>query len=197
MHKRLTVRLVAASALICLVESGFAANLVTNPDFDTDVSGWSPQVNATSSVTWAASPNRVGSPGSGSAAAANTGSAFTVIRLTQCVSTGITPGTIYDVGAWMRVNTAESGVVGADAFVSFFSAAGCGGNVLSTIATSTAQLPMDTWVLRTASGAAPPSAASAEIFLEVFQQSAGTYPFRSYFDGVLFGPDVLFANGFE
>jgi hypothetical protein len=114
-------RLLSACAglvLWCSAASASAQNLLTNPNFDTDLSGWS--------VFGAVFDGTAGSPTPGSAkfTASVAGTNATIFSgLTQCVS-GIVAGTSYDVSGQLRLSSAPPGGT-AFVAVAWYTGAAC------------------------------------------------------------------------
>lgn len=163
-----------------------AQNLVTNPDFNTDATGWTP-TSAEMSITWAAL-DAYGSGTSGSGLVTNSFSTAANAGVTQCINTPLTDGASYDVGAWIRVPSGQTGTGAAGLFAWFHSGAACGGAQIGTLSVSYLPPPTDSWTLSTATGAAPAGTQSVTIYLNVNKMSdAGTL--GAYFDGVRFGPN--------
>jgi hypothetical protein len=137
--------------LLCSAASASAQNLLTNPNFNTDLSGW----NAFGAVF----DGSAGSPSPGSAqfggSLAGTNATISV-GLEQCVS-GIVAGNTYDISGQLRVSSAPSGG-NARVAVSWYSGAGC----TSGISTRTASgVSAATFQQSSGSFVAPAGAVSA------------------------------------
>jgi hypothetical protein len=187
------LRLAAVFGLLALVLAGAAsaqhrhqsefgaprpANLLTNPSFDKDLSGWSvPGIEA----GWQA-VDADGSPSSGSLRAvfpANSGGA---LFIKQCVA--VTAGVSYDLSLKMRASDADPGVgvVVAD----FFASTDCSGSFLSpSIEVRQLQSPQ-VFATNHTPGVAPAGAQSALVWLGGSQAPDGTANTIEY-DDVYFG----------
>ncbi len=164
-----------------------AQNLVTNPDFNTDVSGWAPG----GIVTLTHSPlDAFGSPTSGSGWLLNPSPTPYNAGALQCIDTPLTGGASYDIGAWIRVPSGQTGTGTAGLFAWFHSGAACGGSQIGTLEISPyLPPPTDSWTLSTATGAAPAGTLSVTVYLNVLKTSTDSGSFGAYFDGVRFGPN--------
>lgn len=186
---------------------GCAQNLVTNGDFDSDTSTWTPLITETD---FSHNPNidadGNGSSGSGQLANLATnewGAAWTW----QCITTGISGGANYDWGAKVRFDTEniQDGYGRANVLAKFYSTSNCSGtfddgettdNVLSS--------NTDVWIQnQVLDFTAPPGAASVRLQLFTGKlDDLGTI--TANFDNVVFGlagilfPEGhLFSDGFE
>lgn len=178
----------AAITLAVVVVGGAtlsAQNLVTNAGFDTDVSGWPPA----GIMTFTHSPlDAYGSPTSGSGWLLNPSPTPYNSGALQCINTPLTDGASYDVGAWIRVPSGQTGTGTAGLFAWFHSGAACGGSQIGTLAISPyLPPPTDSWTLRTATGVAPAGTLSVTIYLNILKTSTDSGSFGAYFDGVRFG----------
>ncbi len=118
--------------VLALVAPASAYNLVNNPSFAGNTNGWSVAGN----VTFDASNDATGAPGSGSAQSAFVaGGASTQLALSQCIVTG--PGG-YTLGGKVLIPNGQA--VGGQGLVtvSFFSAPGCSTGLLGSSFLSTA-----------------------------------------------------------
>jgi hypothetical protein len=109
----------AGVLLLLLASPMFAFNLVTNPSFNGNLTGW----NLNPSTTFDSSNDATGMPGSGSARLAfAAGGASTTVAVDQCITTG--PGT-YTLGGKVLIPNGQS--VGGSGIitVSFFSGGNC------------------------------------------------------------------------
>lgn len=112
------VSVCAGLALLVSAGSASAQNLLTNPDFTTDLSGWN--------TFGAVFDGSAGSPTPGSAqfsgSIASTNSTI-FVSLVQC-ATGIVPGNTYDLSGQLRLTSAPAGGT-ANVAVAWYSDAGC------------------------------------------------------------------------
>jgi hypothetical protein len=115
-------RLLSACAclglLLASARPASAQNLLANPDFNTDLSGWN-TFGAVFDGT-AGSPSPGSAQFSGSIAGTN---ASIFVSLAQCV-TGIVPGNTYDLSGQLRLTSAPAGGT-VFAAVAWYSDAGC------------------------------------------------------------------------
>jgi len=94
-------------AALCIASLGVApavrsANLLSNPDFDTDLTGW--YGDGTAFLEWT-SDDQAGNPASGSAHAVNPGPGLATIDH-ECIP--IEGATTYAAHAWVRINAGNS-----------------------------------------------------------------------------------------
>lgn len=154
------------AALILVPVAARAQNLLVNPGFDTDFSGW----NSNIAASWDGTMDAGGSAASGSVHVEVTlGPTVTSNGgVSQCV-TGIVPGTSYDFAG--QVFLSESPGSGARAYIAvvWFDDAACAG---SSISGSQADwvMQLDEWLPSTGSGVAPGAALAA---LVTTQEASG------------------------
>ena len=169
-----------------------AQNLITNPDFAANTSGWNFTTPGT--FTRNGSLDADSNPASGSGELANTSSvAFGTSFAAQCVS-GIVAGNNYDWGAMVRFDSTNTQTASgrANVVVSFFNAAICGGSNVG--GSTTANFPStntDVWTQMEILGfTAPANSVSAQVGLwTVKTEDTGTMTVN--FDNVAFGPAGL------
>jgi hypothetical protein len=160
-------------------------DLLSNPDFDSDVSKWSAEAGA--AFTWDPG-DALGNSGSGSALLATASDTVATpgsvsIAASQCVA--VTGDNI--VGAYANVfvdaDQASNGVASVDVY--FFDAAGCAGT--ATVHFSTPQ-PLDasagTWVTLRGGLTAPKATHSVQVRLTIAKQNQAA-SFQARFDNVL------------
>jgi hypothetical protein len=171
-------------------------NLISNPAFRVDLSGWEVINPDKGSAVWA-TQDADGSAGSGSAFLTDTssGSGGTLYSyLEQCV--GVIGGAGYQVGSRVLIPSGQSTTGFAEIEIGWFSDLGCntgitGNGVLTPTSSAGA------WVTSSDTFTAPASARSAQIRLGVDRtESSGTL--SVYFDNVFFQPsssggDVLYG----
>jgi hypothetical protein len=140
-----------------------AQNLLTNPGFDSDLSGWD---DNSGSGTFDATRDADGSPTSGSVrklqnVTANNTAPFMV---RQCVTAGVVDDAAYNLGARIRMNQAPAGGETRIGF-SFHGNLTCQFDVLAggELLTSTAS---SAWQLVSHSPIAPPGTQSISIFID-------------------------------
>jgi len=186
--RRTSVVLLAALLLTVLFSpSASGQNLLVNPDFDTDLSGWSgPGV-------WD-SPDAFGSPSSGSATWINTFVSGGALYVMQCVE--LTPWVEgYDLAGYGFVPSGQPGSGYTFLSVAFFSDAGC--NTYLTGGSTAGSSVLDSWTLLERTGWTPIGAASAQI--AAGNQKTAPGDFQVWGDAIFFGPnpDMIFHDGFE
>jgi hypothetical protein len=170
--------MVAAASMACLAFPLSAQNLLQNPNFDLDTSGWS--VSGSGTATWINS----GSPTGGAIylSATNTGPNVTAF---QCVA--ISAPAVIDVGG--RSYTASSFGNGSttEMTVKFFSGTGCSGTVLATIPVDTGTFdPPDNWFnRRVLTQSLPAGTQSARVEISA---GGGDGQMLIYYDTMVFGP---------
>lgn len=171
--------MVAAASIACVTFPLSAQNLLQNPNFDLDASGWS--VSGSGTATWSSNQ---GSPTRGAIflSATSTGPNVSVF---QCVA--ISAPAVIDVGA--RSFTSSSFGTGStsDLTVSLFSGTACSGTVLGTIPVVSGTFdPPDNWFNRRAlTQSLPAGTQSARVEISA---SAGTGQMLILYDTVVFGP---------
>ncbi len=157
---------VAAAAL--LGAPAQAQNLLTNPDFDTDVSGWSAG-NASISISHEPNQDVDGDINSGSARVnSSQESAGSSERpggaMIQCVN--VDPSTIYDLRGWALVPAEETLNARPDLKIVWFTEADCDGGFIQGDQPSSTQHSgtKDAWEELTLEATSPEDAASANVF---------------------------------
>ncbi len=180
--------LVALLGALVLAVPASAQNLLTNPDFTTDLSGWTATGNGTSLY--------LSSQGSTALGSADLGADQDMsITLSQCIA--VTALSLYD----LRTDThTVSGAGQNGVFVRFFSGAGCTGSDLGSLPTDTTVSvpnPVDgtSWLRRTRSSLAAPAgavSASVQLFVSVISSKSpkplgGGFTAEVYFDHAFFG----------
>jgi hypothetical protein len=186
--RRSAVAFLVASVFVVLASSGASAqNLLVNPDFDTDVLGWS------GLGIW--DPlDAFGSPTSGSATWTNTWAAGGALYLVQCVELG-PDFEAYDLGGYALIPSGQAGEGYTHLNVSFYSDAGCGTHISGW---STANYSgLDIWQWLTLTDWAPNGVVSARVgFLN---QKTATGDFQTLHDAMFFGPNptMIFGDGFQ
>jgi hypothetical protein len=171
-------------ALMALATAAGAANLVVNPDFDTDASGWT-SFGAT--ISFDATMNQVGAPGSGAGLVTNPDPGFNQ-GVVQCIASGLSGGTSYDLGSWVYFASGQAGTGNAGIFATFFDQANCTGTQISSLFVNPyLPPPSDTWTLLTVTGVAPAGSVSAWVYINVYN-SGNSGSISAEYDGVRFGP---------
>ncbi|MEE4273109.1 MAG: hypothetical protein V2I67_15660 [Thermoanaerobaculales bacterium] len=183
------VSAIAVLVLILVVPVGVEAqNLLVNPNFDTDASGWS------GLGSW--DPLDVdGSPSSGSATWLNDwpGSGGSMY-FSQCIEL-VAPIEAFDLRAYIYIPGGQAGTGYASLAAWFYSDSACDDFIWSYGPPPASVLGV--WQLAEDTDWAPNNAASVQIGL--FNQESGTGDFRVYHDAVYFGPNstMVFGDGFE
>ena len=180
-------------AILFVVSPTWSQNLVSNPDFDSDVTGWPPLSQA--SIVWA-SLDSSGSPVSGSAMVTNLSTtAHDGTGARQCIN-GLTGGQNYRVAADILIPSGQSESGDAYILVQWYDQPGCSSGFLGLferpkILTSTP----DIWYTSASTGEAPPGTLAARFRLSITKQEAFGMV-DAHFDHVIMEP-ALFADGFE
>jgi hypothetical protein len=182
-----------AFVVVILAPSAWGQNLVANPDFATDVAGWSPGLNAT--IDW--SPLDAGAaPGSGSGLVTNLSTTSNEASGARHCIGGISAGIFYLSSAEVLVPSGQSETGKADLLVQWYAAPGCGGGQLGLDSTSDVRSSTpDVWYDSSGYVQAPSGAQSARLRLSVFKtEDYGTL--HAHFDNVVF-EEMIFGDGFE
>jgi hypothetical protein len=138
----------------------FSQNLVVNPNFNTDISGWENSGLGSFDSTMDAN----GSPSSGSVKGTFTfpiPSYGAPAFIQQCIS-GITPGKSYDFGGKMRIQSAPGAGSQAFVFLIFRSGSTCSSAPID-VSISTPVTTTGSWVAGSATVTAPAGAGSVDI----------------------------------
>jgi hypothetical protein len=137
-----------------------AQNLLTNPGFNTDVSGWTP-IAADITAIWN-SEDASGSPSSGSASitetTASAGSADGVAS--PCIP--VTAGGTYSFGARFKIPASQTSEPKAATAVTWYSGAGCSGSQNTTSAPF--QTTVGSWFTSSLSNVIAPAGAAGALF---------------------------------
>lgn len=175
------------AALLFAATPATAGNLLTNPDFATDLSGWA----FVGSATWDAS-DAFGQPGSGSAAGANQAvSPFTYT--TQLVSSclPVAPGASFDGSFDYRVPPGQGVTAVPSLEIAWYSAAGCGGgSYLSSNTLVSGGTADGAWhrAEATYSPIAPATAAFAAVRVNLSKLEAGGTA-SAFYDNIVVKPE--------
>lgn len=190
---RICVLVTLSVGILVVAPVAWAQNLVFNPDFNTDVTGWTPSTTGT--IEW--SPlDAEGNPASGSALVTNrstTAQDGTGPR--QCID-GIDAGFFYLLAADVLVPSGQSETGYAELLVQWYDTPGCGGGLvgLNTTPGLSTSTP-DAWYLDAGVFRAPTGTQSARLRLTVAKiEDYGTL--QAHFDNVLLGL-AIFGDGFE
>jgi hypothetical protein len=164
-----------ALILVCAVLAAAGAraqNLLVNPNFDADTSGW----NTFQGMIFDETRDQAGDPpGSGQHSSQGTFCSHT----TQCVN--VTPGATYSLTGFLLFPSGQGFNTGpgtAAIFMGFYDAV-CGSNSLFLVGAPPItnlpnSSPAETWLPQSQSFVAPFNALSASIVLEICQQQAQT-----------------------
>jgi len=172
-----------ASAL--MATQAFGANLVLNPNFDTDVSDWTNQGLGT--FTFSGSD---GSPSPGSARLVAQDATTPAAAASDCILIDAEPH--IDFSALVKGN-AGSGLLIANAFSDTNCTNSLNDGPLFGVDTS----HIGTWVALSANDQTLPSGTKSVHIIIYADVNPGGAPSDISVDTVYFGPDVVFANGFE
>jgi hypothetical protein len=190
---------VVALFTLSAVESVEAqSNLIVNPNFDQNVTGWTPENPGQSTFVWNGSQNAPG------AAQAGGGAGVLTSPLTNgnwivdsvCASATFDSGSHWDFGGWMRIPSAQTGSGTAGIGVTFYSTADCseGAGAMVHGDFISADPYFDIWLFYTKSEILPFTAHSASIYLNI--DNSTNLSFGTYFDGLEL-TDTIFQNGFD
>lgn len=191
-YKQGVVVFVALVATISVVHQVEAQNMVVNPTFDGDLSGWT---DATGEGTFVFDPlNYAGPAGSGSGLIEVTSTSPMYTSLAgQCVS-GVSDVESYDWGARVFIPSGQGTTGSVYIQLVWYSTTDCSGTYL-TYEPFTNVIPhtvTDVWTPTRLDDRTPPTGAqSARISLSVTKTAATAIPFRAHFDGVFFGLDPI------
>lgn len=172
--------------VLAVVGTAAAQNLLVNPNFDSNVAGWSFTTPGT--FTWDSSLDANSNPLSGSGRLDNTSPAtFGTSFAAQCVA--VTGGSNYDFWTQIRIPSGQTQTGYANGVVNFYDGASCGGsNVGGFASPSVLSTTTDTWVQsQLLTQLAPASAVSAQVNLWVNKAEANGSLVVN-FDSVAFGP---------
>lgn len=175
------------SAVLMLATHLPAQNLLVNPDFDTDLAGWS-GIGAWSPT------DAFGFPTSGSATWVNTWATGGGYYLQQCVD--LAPFfEAYDLSGWAYIPSGQAATGIAGIVVTFHSDPGC----ITFLNNHTIQdlSNVGNWELLSRTDWVPTGAMSALVRLK--NQKSGPEDFETFHDCVFFGPNptMIFADDFE
>jgi hypothetical protein len=172
---------------LCTIASSeaFAQNLLTNPNFNQNISGWT--ASPAGVAVWDSADAKA-SPSSGSARVTSTASQ---VQFQQCVA--VTPGVKHDLIVRTRIPAGQSGTGIAYIAISYFAGAGCTGasrGSSSTVGISeTGRWRADSLFERPSING---DALSANVSLLV-NKTSGT-SFAAQFDNIQFGPTGSFVE---
>jgi hypothetical protein len=130
-----TIAIFCGLSLALLASGVSAVNLLVNPGFDTDLSGWTVLFGRTASRSTLDAGNN---PGSGSALVVNElnpSNGATPLVLAQCLAAF--PSTIYSFGGLLRVPAGQPDFTSAQIIVHTYASGNCSGNALQTESEST------------------------------------------------------------
>ncbi len=186
--RRSAVLLLVASVIVVPAATVVSAqNLLVNPDFDTDVSGWA-GLGVWDPV------DAFGSPTSGSATWINTWAGGGAHYFLQCIEVPIFfEG--FDLSAYTNIPSGQASTGESYLVVIFYSDPDCT-DLIDAHSTSS-YTGLDTWHLLTLSGWSPDGFGSVKIGLANHKDQAGD--FQIFHDAVFFGPnpDAVFSDDFE
>lgn len=178
------LRLIVLFAIGLVIASpSFAQNVVTNPNFDTTLSGWSTVVYA----TWDNTLDFGGNTPTNGSARGTTGPGSGTLAGNQCFT--VTPSTSYSFGGMVYVRDAlMSGYIGVAWYTSTDCTSGViGSNVSPTIST------VGSWNASNGPNpvTSPATAQSVNFTLGFNNAPAATGPGSVNFDNVFFGPGTF------
>jgi hypothetical protein len=183
-------KILGLTALACLgmAQHAAAVNVLANPTFATDLSGWTVANSAgfgTTTFDGALDANSNPASGSAETVAQFTGAGETGVFLQQCYETP-TPGATYSYSGSVFIPgnqpTSGSGIV----LVSFFNQPGCSAGFLSSSNQLTSTV--GAWTLLTGSVVAPPGTQSIWFTFQTSKTQAGGNFQVNYDNAELDGP---------
>ncbi|HVT61205.1 MAG TPA: hypothetical protein VHR45_22775 [Thermoanaerobaculia bacterium] len=172
-----------------------AQNLLSNPNFDSSLAGWT-----SSFTTWDGTLDAGNSPSSGSAKTINalaSGGQACAGLLSQCAQP-VTPGALYAFGASVFIPAGQKKAGNGSVEVDWFSDAGCvGGSIQQDPSPAVFSKPSaGTWTLTTITLPAPPGATSAFVHGLSCEDSSGPDdkgPLQINFDNMFFRSAAIAA----
>jgi hypothetical protein len=184
---------VFALTMVFRAPIAWGQNLIVNPDFATDVAGWSPGLFVT--IDWS-SLDADAAPASGSGLVTNLSTtAGDATGARQCVD-GISGEFFYLMFADILVPSAQSETGSAHLLVQWYAGTGCGGGQLGSKWTSEVQSSApDSWYSTGSYVRAPSGTQSARVTLSV-RKNEGFGSLEAQFDNVVF-EEMCFGDGFE
>lgn len=168
-----------ALAASAMPAAAYGPNLLSNPTFDADTSGWSAPTS--SSINWA-QPDVLGSPASGSLEAV-IGTGHYNVHSTQCVA--VTAGSSYELAGsiWLPPGSVPTQ---AEATVSFYTGSSCTGAPLGPKTSVFVAKERSVWSSPARLAVAPSGAGSALIDLSSVRGNPdASSPARAYFDDIV------------
>lgn len=167
-------RILTCLALLALVPASTAAaqsNLLANPGFDDDLSGWNVPSSDDSEIGWS-SRDVAGSTASGSLRGRNVSDVVgdAVFLASQCVD--VEPGETHTFGGWSFAPSGQD-FIGAFFQLRFYPEPGCTGGRLHQEVVNTGSIT-GRWVETLEEAAAPADANSAALLLHLSQAGGGS-----------------------
>ncbi len=184
--KTIPTFMTAALLLIAVGPAG-AQNLVVNPEFDTDMSGWGAFGGTWDPADWQ------GSPSSGSATRTMVTGGTSAPLADQCIDLAGTPAPGYAFSAQVYMPSGQAGTGHAYLSVGWFSSPGCIGWISGE--TSSEVTATGSWLEVADTIQPPPSAVSLHIGVYLWAQTGGGL--QGYADHVVLAVPTIFADGFE
>ncbi len=183
-----SIRTVAGSLLLLTGASAGAVNVLTNPGFNSDISGWTAQA----SVTAAFSTNDAnGSPTSGSASVTNTSAgAGNGTGILQCIG-GVTVGSSDTYGGKMYYPSGQTRTGPVVIGFRWMDGAGCTGNQLGGSPPDLSlNAPNDAWAAFNGGTVTVPAGAVSAVFMAYTSKVEAGGSLQGLFD------DLYVNNGF-
>ena len=182
-----TVVSLATALLLVTLSAAGTENLVVNPEFDTDLDGWSPYGGTWSPEDWQASPT------SGSATRTLATGGASVPIADQCVDLAGAPAFEYTLSAQVYMPSGQTGTGSAHLSVGWFSSPGCitqiGGDDSPQVSTT------GDWLETVGRYQPPTGAVSLHLGVYLWTQTSGG--FQAYTDHVVLISSGIFTDGFE
>ena len=179
-----TIAKIIAALMFMFASSAYAQNLLTNPGFDTNVANW----NFLGPVgTFDGTRDVASNPASGSVRGTVTGAPGTTgLPGAQCVATGVTAGTPYNMSGSIFKPSGQAITGTAWIDLTWFPGANCTGAFISRVTTFLQpQPPLNAWGSLGVSGAiAPTGTQSAMVSISIQTGGNGTY--TANYDNIMF-----------
>lgn len=181
-------QLVVGGALLLMAGSASAVNLLTNPHFNTNTTGWSPEPGGNVTVTFSTNDSN-GSGASGSASVTNTSpNNSDGLGIYQCIT--VTAGASYTYGGKIFYpTTGQSGTGPMYINGNWMDGANCTGTMIIQTPSLTVNAPDDTWHTLTGGSVTAPAGAVSLRFQ--------AFPSKALANGSLTGlfDDLYFDDG--
>lgn len=165
-----------------------------NPDFETDVTGWTAETDVT--LQWSVI-DVDNDPGSGSAEVTNSRPGpLDGAGMLQCVSGAVEPGASYDFGGAVFIPDGQSRTGEAQVGLRWYDGAGCTGSTVGDQPRRSTEV-LNAWVRLVATDQIAPPGAASVLFLAFPSKVEVGGSLVAYFDDLHVGKTPVFADDFE